>query len=259
MAKILIKKEKKEFIKELNKEVVVDRGRIYYVADETKDFSATEGIISKKDLKKKDGSLIKSSKGKEFTIISSDFIDDYKRIRRGSQIITLKDIGYIITETGLNKNSKVVDAGAGSGALACYMAYLCKEVVTYEIKDESYDITKDNIKFLGLNNVKLKKKNIHKGIDEKDVDIITLDLPDPWNAIGAADKALKIGGFLVVYLPNIIQVSDFVNEIKKYDNFIVIKTIELIERSWKIKGRIARPKSEGIGHTGFLTFCRKIR
>ena len=39
----------------------------------------------------------------------------------------------------------------------------------------------------------------------------------------------------------------------------VDKTIELIERHWKIDGRIARPNSEAIGHTAFMSFCRKIR
>lgn len=259
MAKVLFRKEKKEFVKEINKEVTVNKQRFYYVFDEKQDFVTEEGKIDKKDLKKKDGSTIKTNQNKEFTIFSSGFIDDYKKIGRNAQIITLKDIGAIITETGINNKSKVVDAGTGSGALACYLAHVCKEVTSYDIRDESIEISKKNKDFLKIKNLKIKKKDIFKGIDERDQDLIVLDVPDPWNAIKSCNDSLKISGYLVIYVPTIIQISDFVNEIKKYDSFVYLKTIELIDRQWKIDGRIARPTSDAIGHTGFMCFCRKIK
>ena len=258
MPKILIKKGKREYIKEIGKEVTVSKPRYYYVEDPAKDFHTTEGIISKKDLKKKDGSIVKTNTGKEFLVFSSSFIDDYRRIKRIPQIIPLKDIGIIAAETGIGKQSRVVDAGTGSGALACFIAHLVKEVISYEINKEYIQIAKQNIKQLGLKNVKVKEKNIYKEIDEKDLDLVVLDLPEPWNAIRSAEKALKVGGFLVSYSPTIPQVMDFVNTISNNPNFIVIKTIEMIERKWDVYQRKVRPKSEGIGHSGFLTFVRKI-
>jgi tRNA (adenine57-N1/adenine58-N1)-methyltransferase len=54
---------------------------------------------------------------------------------------------------------------------------------------------------LELKNLKVKKKSIYEGIEEKEVDIITLDLPEPWLAVGPAEAALKVGGFIVSYLP----------------------------------------------------------
>jgi tRNA (adenine57-N1/adenine58-N1)-methyltransferase catalytic subunit len=259
MAKILFKKGKKEFIKDLNKEITISKQRFYYVLDTDKDFITNEGKIDKKDLKKKDGSIIKTNQNKEFTIFSADFIDNYRKIGRRAQIITPKDIGIILTETGVNKTSKVVDAGTGSGALACYLARICKEVTSYDIRDDSITIAKKNKDFLGLNNLKIKKKDIFKGIDEKELDLIVLDVPNPWNAIRTCEKSLKIGGYFVIYVPTIPQISDFSSEIRKYDKFVYLKTVELIERKWKIDGRIARPESDGIGHTGFICFCRKIR
>ncbi|GAG08477.1 unnamed protein product, partial [marine sediment metagenome] len=89
-------------------------------------------------------------------------------------------------------------------------------------------------------------------------DLIVLDLPTPWNAIKAVEKGLRTGGYLVCYNPQITQIAGFVNAVDKNDNFIYEKTIELIERNWKIQGQIARPKSEGIGHTGFLVFVRRV-
>lgn len=256
--KILISKPKKEFIKELNREVNVIKLKKYFVEDLTKDFSTQYGIISKKDLKKK-GGIIKSDSGKEFILLDADFIDYYKRIRRTSQIMTLKDIGYIISSTGVNKNSKVVDAGTGCGANAIYLAHLCKEVVSYEIEKENVRVARENVKRLGLKNIKVKEKSIFTGIDEKDIDLVVLDLPTPWNAIKCAEKSLRIGGYLVCYNPQITQTIEFVNVAMKSESFLFEKTIELMERSWKIDGRVARPRSEGIGHTGFLSFFRKIR
>lgn len=258
MAKLLVKKEKKEFIKELNKEVTISKQRAYYVSDITKDFHGAEGIVTKKDLKKKDGSVVKTNTNKEFVVFSSSFIDDYKRIKRGPQIIPLKDIGVIIAETGLGKKSRVLEAGTGSGAVACFLANFVKEVISYDIKKEHIQIAKENVKFLELKNVTIKNKNIYKEVDAVNVDLVILDLPEPWNAIRSAEKALKIGGFIVSYSPTIPQVIDFVNTISTSKNFIVQKTIEIIQRSWDVRDRKVRPKSSGICHSGFLTFVRKI-
>ena len=49
--KILAKKAKKEVVN--GREFVVSKERLYYVKDISKDFHAQEGIITKKDLKKK--------------------------------------------------------------------------------------------------------------------------------------------------------------------------------------------------------------
>lgn len=258
MPKVLIKKAKREYIKEIDKEVVVSKPRYYYVGDITKDFHTSEGLITKKDLKKKDGSIVKTNTNKEFVIFASDFSDDYRRIKRIPQIIPIKDIGIIISETGISKTSRILDAGTGSGAVACLLGHLSKEVVSYDIKKEHVDIAKQNVKMLGLKNVKIKNKDIYRDVDETDMDLFVLDVPEPWNAIRSAEKGLKIGGYLVSYSPTIPQVMDFVNTISNNPKFIILKTIELIERKWDVYQRKVRPKSAGIGHSGFLTFIRKI-
>ena len=93
---------------------------------------------------------------------------------------------------------------------------------------------------------------------EKNVDVIILDLPEPWKVIPHAKKALKNGGYIVSYSPTIPQVSDFVEEINKADEFIYLKTTETIQRDWEVEGRKIRPRSQAIGHSGFITFARKI-
>ena len=152
----------------------------------------------------------------------------------------------------------MVDAGSGSGALCCFLANIVKEVTTYEIRGDFIEIVKKNIEFLGLKNIEIKNKSIYEGIDEKNIDLIVLDLPEPWKAIDAAKNGLKIGGFLVSYSPSIPQNMDFINKINKDEDFVHIKTSEVIERTWEIDGRKVRPRSQQIGHSGFISFARRI-
>ncbi|MBD3164826.1 methyltransferase domain-containing protein [Candidatus Woesearchaeota archaeon] len=233
-------------------------GKKFYVDDITKDYHCQFGVANKADLKKKTGSKIKTNTNKELIVLDADFLDSYRRIKRGAQIVTFKDIGAIIAYTGIDKKSIAVDAGTGSGALACFLAHICKEVTTYEIREDFYKIAKENKEKLGLKNLKIKKKDIFRGIDEKEVDLIALDLPDPWNAINVSDKALRIGGYMASYSPTVSQVSDFVNTLKKKPNFSHQRTIELIKREWEVEGRKVRPVTTQNVHTGFLSFFRKI-
>ena len=151
------------------------------------------------------------------------------------------------------------DAGAGSGALSCFLAAIAKEVVTYDIREDFIKVVKANIEFLGLKNIKIKHKDIYNETDEEDIDVVTLDVPEPWKALDNVSKALKPGGFLVSYSPSIPQVADFVNDVRKNTDFIYIKTVEITEREWEVEERKVRPKSRGLGHSGFLSFARKVK
>ena len=258
MPKILIQREKKEFVPELDRKVIVTKGRQYFVADTSRDFSTSLGNIKAEDLKAKDGSTVKSSQEKDFVIISPTFIDLYRRLRKMPQAIILKDIGLILAETGVDKNSTVVDAGTGSAGLSGFLAHIVKQVTTYEIREDFIENIKENIKLMGLTNIDVKHGDITKGIDEKDVDLVTLDLPEPWTAVKTAAKALKIGGFLVSYSPHTTQAQKFVKEVIKDTSLQILKTVELIERPWVIDEKRSRPDNAGIGHTAFLTFVRRI-
>ena len=239
--------------------LITKQGKKFYSRDLEQDLHTQYGFVKKEELKQaRDGSLLKSNTGKEFFVFNPTFIDLYRKIKRDAQIIPLKDLGLIIAETGINKDSRILDAGSGSGASACFLASIAKEVTTYEIREDFIEIVKSNVEFLGLKNVKIKNKDIYKEIDEKDIDVITLDVPEPWEAIESCLKALKTSGFLVSYSPSIPQVADFVNAIRKNENFVYIKTVEITEREWEVDERKVRPKSKGLGHSGFLSFARKV-
>lgn len=229
----------------------------YLVKDDSKDFHTKDGFLKSEDLKKaKLGDKLTSNTGKEFTVFDADFIDMYNKIKRKAQIIPRKDLGFIITETGLNRDSVIIEAGAGSGAVGCFLAKICKKVYSYEIREDFYKLVKENIEFFELKNMVLKLKDAKSGFDEKNVDFILLDLPDPWELIDVAKKSLKLGGFLVSYSPSVPQLMDFVNNLD--DSFHHVKSCEITEREWEVKDRKVRPLSQQIGHSGFLSFARKI-
>ncbi len=241
----------------MSKKILIEKtGKKYIVYDLDTDFHTSQGIISKKNLKL-NKSKVKSSKGEEFILLDAGFVDLWEKFKRGPQIVLQKDVGLIIAKTGINKNSKAVDAGGGTGSLCCCLANICKEVTAYETQKELMGVLEHNKKLTGLKNLKIKNKNIYEGIAEKNLDLITLDLSKPWEVIRHAEKSLKVGGFLAVYLPNIMQVKMFVDNLHR-SSIKLLEVEELLERKWRVEGKVVRPEFEMLGHTGFLVFCRRF-
>lgn len=255
--RLLILKEKKEYVPELERTVTTVKQRVYLVTNLARDFQTTYGVITKKDLQKPDGSSIKSGMGKEFVILTPGFVDLFKRLKKLPQTIPTKDLGFILAETGVGRKSICVDAGTGSGALASFLALHCKHVYTYDIREDHIQVAAENFKTLGIKNITQRTGDITKGIREKKADLLTLDLPEPWLALKHL-QALKIGGWIVSYSPTVPQVMDFVSACQKDERLLVVKTVELIERLWEVSERRVRPKSSPIGHSGFLTFVRRV-
>lgn len=259
MPRILIKPQTKRFVEHLNKEIVVSAEDVIYVSDTSRDFGTRHGIIKKDEFAKADGSIIASNKGTEFIIITPSFIDQYDRMKRLPQTIPLKDLGWIITKTGLGQESIVVDAGTGSGACAVTLARHAKHVTSYDIEDEHLAVARENAKNLGITNLEIKKGDVTKGFPERNVNLIVYDLPNPWEGLEAAHTGLAVGGFLVSYSPTIPQTMDFVNAVLKLPGFQVVDVVEIIERPWEVVGRKVRPISKEIIHSGFLALIRKIQ
>ncbi|MBN2457924.1 methyltransferase domain-containing protein [Candidatus Woesearchaeota archaeon] len=203
------------------------------------------------------GDAVMTGTGKEMMVSAAGFPDHFRKLRRNAQIIIAKDMGAIVAETGLNSKSVVLDSGSGSGGSTCFLAHIVKKVYSYEIRPDFIETVKKNIAFLGLKNVVLKNRDIYDGISEKNLDAVILDLPEPWRAVPHAVAALKHGGYLVSYSPNITQAKRMVEAVLDTDELLYKRTIEIIEREWEIDRLRARPKFQMLGHTGFLSFSRK--
>ncbi len=234
--------------------------KVFYVPSVKRDFHTEFGFVKSEDLKKVN-CITETNTGKKVYIIKPNTRDLFEKLIRGPQIITLKDVGRIIAETGINKKSFVVEAGTGSGALAISLALIAKKVVSYEIRKEFYEIALRNKEMfedlLSLKNLVIKNKSVGE-MKEKNVDVVVFDLPQPWDFITKAKSALKVGGFLVTYLPNITQVLRFREESNNVEGLKHVKTVEILSREWIVDGRRVRPKNQMLGHTAFISFYRRL-
>lgn len=183
-----------------------------------------------------------------------------KTLKRGPQVMLPKDCAMIFAITSIQPGSKIVDAGTGSGFLAIFLAkYITPgKVYTYEKDERFIGIAKENIKASGLSKfIRLREADITKGIKERKVDMVTLDMKDAKKVIGHAYKSLKTGGWLVVYSPTVEHLIDVVKELRR-KKFRALRTIENIVREWKTE-YTTRPETIGLMHTGFLTFAKKLK
>lgn len=244
------------------KVLIDEQYRKFLIGDNLdKDLQLDFGVLSKDQLNAaQNGDVLQSHLGKKVFVLDASFVDIFEKIKRGPQIITLKDAALIAAYTGISDKSIIVDAGAGSGALISYLGNVVKpsgKVYSYEVSDEFIKLASENIKDLNLQDtVIIKNKNIYDGIDEKNVDMLSLDLPEPWRVIEHANKSLKIGGYFVAYLPSMTQVQIFVSALTK--NYRIEQIFEDLQRNWIVRGQIARPESMMLGHTGFITIARRL-
>jgi tRNA (adenine57-N1/adenine58-N1)-methyltransferase len=180
----------------------------------------------------------------------------FQKLKRGGPAIVLpKDSGAILAYAGIGRESIVVEAGAGTGFLTVALGQVAKEVIAYENKEEFARLAEQNIERVGLQNVKIKRADITAGIEEKELDAVVLDMQDATKAVGLSFAALKKGGCLTAYLPNIEQGKEFALECKK--QFADVFMLENIVREYEIRDFGVRPKHWGLTHTAYLVFARK--
>ncbi|MBU2639745.1 MAG: methyltransferase domain-containing protein [Nanoarchaeota archaeon] len=185
-----------------------------------------------------------------------DFLKTLNKIRRGPAIMLQKDIGVILANTSIDKNSRVLDAGSGCGILTSNLARFVKRVYSYDNRKEFLEAAKDNSKKFGLKNITFRNKDVYEEIKEKNLDLITLDLREPWRALKNAYNALRKDGMLVCFSPHITQTNKVIEEAK--NDFKLVNIKEIIERDWVVENKRMRPEHTGILHTGFIIFLRKI-
>ncbi len=235
--------------------VLIDKfGKKIYVEKE-KDIHTHLGFIEKQKLEH--GKIIETNTGEKFIVLNPDFVDKFDTLERGPQIITLKDAGIISAFTGISSGSKVLEAGSGSGALTCYLANLVKpngKIYSYEKRKDFLEIAKRNVQNFNLSEwVEFKNQSTHDSIEEKNLDVVILDMPDPWNSIKNAEESINIGGYLVCYLPNLSQVKELLKKSKE-TQFKLIKIADVNLKESKENFRF-KPK---IKHTAYLVFMRKL-
>jgi tRNA (adenine57-N1/adenine58-N1)-methyltransferase len=195
-------------------------------------------------------------------IVLQPALDDFIRaLPRKTQILYPKDIGYIIVTMGIGPGTKIIEAGTGSGGLTIALAFAVGEegkVISYDIKEKNIEIAQENLALFGLDNrVTFKKRDIKTGFNEKDIQAIFLDLPNPDEYVALIRNSLIPGGHLGCFLPTTNQVSNLITALKK-QNFSFIEVSEILHRYYKTSATRLRPEDKMVGHTGYLIFARKV-
>jgi tRNA (adenine57-N1/adenine58-N1)-methyltransferase len=207
------------------------------------------------------GTQILSHLGSPFFIMQPALADLLRLTPRISQILYPKDIGFILISMGIGPGQTVVEAGTGSGAFTTALAFSIGstgKVITYEKRADMQERAQKNLSKVGLaDRVTFKLKDILDGFDEKDVDALFLDLPNPFDYLDQVKVCLKPGGYFGTILPTVNQVSRVLIELRRKE-FAFIEVVEILMRYYKPEPDRLRPVDRMIAHTGFLIFARPV-
>ena len=207
------------------------------------------------------GSEVRSHLGHSFLALKPSLHDLIKDIRRNTQIMFPKDIGYLLIKMDIGPGSFVVEAGTGSGALTLGLARAVGptgRVFSYEVRPDLIALARKNLAHADLlERVELKERDIAQGFDQEDVDALFLDVRSPWDYLVPAWAALKGGGFFGAILPTTNQVSRLIRALPS-SGFGVVEVEELLLRPYKAVPDRLRPADRLVAHTGYLVFARKL-
>lgn len=250
-------------------ELIDSKGRRYiFCLKKDEKFHFHQGFVLHNDIiGKEPGCEVITSKGKKAIVFYPKTSTYVLKMKRGAQIIYPKDIGAIITLGDIFSGLKVLEAGTGSGALTIYLLKIIGEngkIISYEQRKEFLQTAKDNIKshFGKLpKNLILRNRDIYKqGIknEDRNLDRVILDLPEPWRALGFVKTSLNPGGILVIYNPTVQQMLRTKKELDKVKGFYFEGMYEVLQRGWKIEKISMRPKDRMVAHTGFILVARRM-
>jgi len=219
------------------------------------------GIIDLASLVGKNyGSVCETHTKERFYIMKPRLVDEIYKMKRQTQIVYPKDIGFILLMLDVHEGKTIIDAGVGSGAMC---AALAREVGTkgkvyaYERREEFKKLAQENLTKWGLaDRVKIKLRDISEGFDER-VDAIFLDVPDPWNYIRQCYEALNGSGNIAIVCPTTNQVQHVLEEISKF-SFVDIEVWESLFRQYKPVADRLRPFDRMVAHTAYMIFARKV-
>jgi tRNA (adenine57-N1/adenine58-N1)-methyltransferase len=200
--------------------------------------------------------------GAAFLVVEPSTADLVKHLKRNTQIMFPKDVGYLLMKLAVRPGRLIVEAGTGSGgmtlALALATAPLGK-IVSYEVRPEMQAIAVKNMERCNIppNVVEFKQRDIAQGLDETEADSFFLDVPQPWDYLAQVAACLRGGGFFAAIVPTMNQVIPTLQALEA-GPFGLIEMEELLLRPYKPVSTRVRPADRMVAHTGYLIFARKL-
>ncbi len=235
--------------------IVLEPGKVFHTHRGALDHDALIG--------QPDGSVVTSTGGTAYLALRPLLSDYVLSMPRGAQVIYPKDAAQIVAMGDIHPGAKVLEAGAGSGALTCSLLRAVGEsgeVHSYELRPDFAVIAQRNVDaFFGgpPKNWTLRTGDV-LDCDETGFDRIILDLLAPWEVLGVVDRALVPGGVFIGYVATTTQLSELVEAIRARGGYTEPRAWESLVRDWHADGLAVRPDHRMIAHTAFLISARRL-
>jgi len=223
-----------------------------------------------------EGSVVKSSAGTPYVALRPLLADYTLSMSRGAAVIYPKDAAQIVALADIFPSARVLEAGAGSGALSCWLLRAIGPdgvLVSYERRPDFAAVARDNVArfFGGLPPAwQLRVGDLAEMAGPDDgsradhcaeadsFDRVVLDMLAPWDFTAVAAGALIPGGVLCCYVATVTQLARAVESIREQGSFGEPAAWESLVRGWHVDGLAVRPEHRMVGHTGFLITARRL-
>ncbi len=209
------------------------------------------------------GREVHSHLGYPFVVVEPSTFDLIRQLKRTTQIMYPKDIGYTLLRLNVMPGSRVIEAGTGSGGLTLALARAVRpdgRVYSYEVRPDILRLAQKNLEALGLaDGVEFRLRDIADGFDERGVDALFLDVRQPGAYLPQVVDALGGSGFFGAILPTTNQVAELVRAMEVQQAFGNIEVEEILVRPYKAVPNRLRPVDRMIAHTGYLVFARTVQ
>ncbi len=214
------------------------------------------------------GVRVRTTSGAEFACLRPT-LEDFLlgKLERRTQIIYPKDAAQLLLRADVFPGAHVLEAGIGSAAAALVLLrYLGPEgrLVSYERREEFAKRAAETIArvraLYGDSGARheLVIADVYEGIAERGLDVVLLDVPEPWRAAPHAAEALRPGGRLACWVPTALQVHGLVRALQDDPRWAKIETTETLVRPWDVAEQSVRPAHRMVAHTGFMICARRV-
>lgn len=211
------------------------------------------------------GSVVKSSNGALFLVLRPLLVDYVMSMPRGPQVIYPKDAAQIVHEGDIFPGARVLEAGAGSGALTLSLLRAVApagQVISYEQRADHAEHARRNVSGCygqPPDNWRLVVSDLADSeLPDGSVDRAVLDMLAPWEVLDAVSRLLVAGGVLMVYVATVTQLSRIVEALRAKQCWTEPRAWETLQRGWNVVGLAVRPQHSMRGHTAFLVATRRL-
>ena len=142
-----------------------------------------------------EGSVVKSANGDPFLVLRPLLVDYVMSMPRGAQLIYPKDAAQIVHEGDIFPGARVLEAGAGSGALTCSLLRAVGphgRVISYEVRADHAEHARRNVEtFCGCvpDNWRLILSDVADAdLADGSVDRVVLDMLAPWEVLDTVSR-----------------------------------------------------------------------